>query len=54
MWAWSFPTFGRKVFEGVAELLPEAWGLLLLEVSFVLLRWLVLFFLYRHKIFLRV
>ena len=53
-WAWSFPTFGRKVFGGVAGLLPEAWGLLLLEVSFVLLRWLVLFFLYRHKIFLRV
>ena len=53
-WAWSFPTFGRKVFGGLAGLLPEVWGILLLEVSFVLLRWLVLFFLYRHKIFLRV
>ena len=53
-WAWSFPTFGRKVFGGVAGLLPEAWGLLLLDVGFVLLRWLVLLFLYRHKIFLRV
>ena len=53
-WAWSFPTFGRKVFGGVAGLLPEVWGILLLEVSFVLLRWLVLYFLYRHKIFLRV
>ena len=53
-WAWSFPTFGRKVFGGVAGLLPEVWGFLLLEVSFVLLRWLVLLFLYRHKIFLRV
>ena len=53
-WAWSFPAFGRKVFGGVAGLLPELWGLLLLEVGFVLLRWLVLLFLYRHKIFLRV
>ena len=53
-WAWSFPAFGRKVFGGVAGLLPEVWGVLLLEVGFVLLRWLVLLFLYRHKIFLRV
>ena len=53
-WAWSFPTFGRKVFGGVASMLPEAWGLLLLQIGFVLLRWLVLLFLYRRKIFLRV
>ena len=53
-WAWSFPAFGRKVFGGVAGLLPEVWGFLLLEVGVVLLRWLVLLFLYRHKIFLRV
>ena len=53
-WAWSFPAFGRKVFGGVASLLPEVWGALLLEVSFVLLRWLVLLFLYRRRIFLRV
>ena len=53
-WAWSFPTFGRKVFGGVASMLPEACGLLLLQIGFVLLRWLVLLFLYRRKIFLRV
>lgn len=53
-WAWSFPAFGHKVFGGVAKLMPEAFGLLFLEVSFVLLRWLVLLFLYRHKIFIRV
>ena len=52
--AWSVPAFGRKVFGGVASLLPEVWGALLLEVSFVLLRWLVLLFLYRRRIFLRV
>ena len=53
-WAWSFPAFGHKVFGGVAKLMPEAFGLLFLEASFVLLRWLVLLFLYRRKIFLRV
>jgi predicted acyltransferase len=53
-WAWSFPAFGRKVFGGVASLLPEAWGGVVLALGCILLRWLVLFFLYRHKIFLRV
>ena len=53
-WAWSFHTFSKKVFGGTAGLLPEAWGALVLAVGAVLLRWLVLLFLYRHKIFLRV
>lgn len=53
-WAWSFPVLGRKLFGGAASLLPAVWGALLLQVSFVLLRWLVLLFLYRRKIFLRV
>ena len=53
-WAWSFPATGRKLFGGIAGLLPDEWGYLLLEASFVMLRWLVLLFLYRHKIFFRV
>ena len=53
-WAWNFPMFGRKVFGGVAGLLPEAWGSLLLVSGCLLLKWLVLLFLYRRKIFLRV
>ena len=52
-WAWSFPMFGKKVFGGVASLLPTVWAALLLETGFVLLRWLVLLFLYRKKIFIR-
>lgn len=52
-WAWFFPRFGDKVFGGVASLLPEVWGVLLLESGYVLLRWLVLLFLYRKKIFIR-
>ena len=53
-WAWSFPSLSKKVFGGTAGLLPDAWGALVLAVGAVLLRWLVLLFLYRRKIFLRV
>jgi len=53
-WAWSFPAFGHKVFDGMASLMPAVWGLFFLESGFVLLRWLVLLFLYRRKIFIRV
>ena len=53
-WAWSFPTLSKKVLGGTAGLLPDAWGALLLAVGAVLFRCLVLLFLYRHKIFLRV
>lgn len=53
-WAWGFQTFSRKVFGGVASLLPELWGALVLAVGAFLLKWLVLYFLYRKKIFLRV
>ena len=42
------------MFGGLATLLSEARRALLLAVGFLLLRWLVLFFLYRKKIFLRV
>ena len=53
-WAWNFYALSGKVFGGTAKLLPDAWGAVLLAAGAVLLRWLVLFFLYRHKIFLRV
>ena len=53
-WAWSFHTLSTKVFGGTAGLLPDAWGALVIAAGAVLLRWLVLLFLYRHKIFLRV
>ena len=53
-WTWSFYTFSKRVFGGTADLFPAAWGALIIAVGAVLLRWLVLLFLYRHKIFWRV
>ncbi len=53
-WAWRFPITSQKLFGGVAGLLPEAWGCLLLLSGGLLLKWLLLLFLYRRKIFLRV
>ena len=53
-WAWRFPITSQKLFGGIAGLLPEAWGSLLLVFGGLLLKWLLLLFLYRRKIFLRV
>ena len=39
---------------GTAGLLPEAWGAVLLAVGYILVCWLLLYFLYRHKVFLKV
>ena len=39
---------------GMAALLPEPWGAALLAVGYVLVCWLLLYFLYRHKVFLKV
>ena len=39
---------------GMASLLPEAWGAVLLAAGYLLVCWLLLYFLYRKKIFLKV
>lgn len=39
---------------GTAALLPEAWGAVLLAVGYIAVCWLLLYFLYRHKVFLKV
>jgi predicted acyltransferase len=39
---------------GAAALLPEAWGAVLLAAGYMLVCWLLLYFLYRKKIFLKV
>ena len=39
---------------GAAGLLPEAWGAVLLAVGYIAVCWLLLYFLYRHKVFLKV
>ena len=42
------------LFGGLASLLPEAWGAVVLQVGYIAVCWLFLYFLYRHKVFLKV
>ena len=44
----------RFFFKGLSELLPKPWSAVLLSATFVLVCWLLLYFLYRKKIFLKV
>lgn len=44
----------RFFFGGTADLLPEAWGAVLLAAGYIFLCWILLYFLYRKKIFLKV
>ena len=53
-WAWNFPAFSRKVFGGLAGLAPEAWSAVILISGGILLKWLLLWYLYRRKIFIRI
>jgi predicted acyltransferase len=39
---------------GVAGLLPETWGAIVLAAGYIAVCWLLLYFLYRHKVFLKV
>ena len=39
---------------GTANLLPEAWGAILLAAGYIAVCWLLLYFLYKHKVFLKV
>ena len=39
---------------GAARLLPEAWGAVLLSAGYMAVCWLVLYFLYRKKVFLKI
>ena len=39
---------------GVAGLCPELWGAVVIDLGYVVVCWLFLYFLYRHKVFLRV
>ena len=39
---------------GTAGLLPEAWGAIVLAAGYIAVCWLLLYFLYRHKVFLKV
>jgi predicted acyltransferase len=39
---------------GLSGLLPEAWGAVVLAAGYVLVCWLLLYFLWKHKVFLKV
>ena len=39
---------------GTAALLPEAWGAVLQAVGYILVCWLLLYFLWKNKLFLKV
>ena len=41
-------------FGGMADKLPEAWGDVVLAVGYLLVCWLILYFLYRKKIFVKI
>ena len=44
----------QYLFTGVANLLPPAWGSLLMAVSYMAVCWGVLYFLYRKNIFFKI
>lgn len=50
----NFSSISRFFFGGLASLLPECWGQVVLSAGYVLICWLLLNLLYRHKIFLKV
>ena len=49
-----FQTISNYFFGGAANLLPEAWGAVLLSAGYVVICWLVLYFLYKKKVFLKI
>ena len=50
----DFGYTAKFLFGGVAGLLPDAWGRVVLAFGFIVVYWTVLLFLYRRKIFFRV
>ena len=53
-WFVDFKRISRFFLGGVASLLPQAWGDFVLACGYVAACWLVLLFLYRKKVFLKV
>ena len=53
-WFVDFRRISRFFLGGVASLLPQAWGDFVLACGYVAACWLVLLFLYRKKVFLKV
>jgi predicted acyltransferase len=49
-----FQTISNYFFGGAANMLPEAWGAVLLSAGYIVICWLVLYFLYKKKVFLKI
>lgn len=45
---------GEFFLGGVQSLLPEAWGNVVYCIGYVAVSWLILYFLYKHKVFLKI
>ena len=52
--ALGFGTARDFLFRGLASLVPAAWGAVVLQAGYVAVCWLFLYFLSRHKVFLKV
>ena len=50
----NFGNANRFLFEGLAGLLPEQWGVVVMKAGYVAVCWVFLYFLYKKKIFLKV
>ena len=50
----NFGNANRFLFEGLADKLPEQWGVVLMKAGYVAVCWLFLYFLYKKKTFLKV
>lgn len=50
----SFSGVNKFFFNGLAQMLPEQWGALLLNIGYVAICWLFLYFLYRKQTFLKI
>lgn len=50
----NFGDISKFFFGGLASHLPEAWGAVILSVGYIALCWLLLWFLDRHKVYLKV
>lgn len=50
----GFGTARDFLFKGLASLVPAAWGAVVLQAGYVAVCWLFLYFLSRHKVFLKV
>ena len=50
----GFHTANKFLFAGMASLFPEAWGEVVMAAGYIAVCWLFLYFLHRHRVYLKV